>query len=529
MISLDNIQSMLLDLENDRIERTISTTNTDKFGQAICAFANDLPNHGQPGYLFLGVTDDGEVSGINVTDELLKNIAAIRTDGNIQPQPSMVVQKMPMPEGDIIVVEVQPHAFPPVRYKGRVWIRVGPRKGIASEADERILMEKRAVGVHTFDSTPCFGATMEDIDESAFKYTYLPKAIPEEVNEHDNRSIKEKMQALGFYDMKYDCPTYAGIIFFGKNPERFLGGAYVQYVRLGGNGRAGKIMSEHKFSGNLCKILVEIDTFIKTTIANRRPIPVSAAREDYFVDYPSWATRELVMNAICHRDYTGNGPVQFYQYDDRIEILNPGGLYGKANSQNFPRVNDYRNPIIAEGMRVLGYVNRYSWGVLEVQDRLEKNGNGFPEFDLSLVTAFLVKEHISSKGIEARQNAIEQGYMMGENSENSLIMRENVRENGENPSKMRENESKTDMESEKLASETDIDGKKQTSKPVFPTLLIKNVYELLKMNRKIKYSQMEDNLGVDESSIWRAIAWLKENGYINPEHSKIKGEWQLMQ
>ena len=119
MITTDEIRAMLLDVENDRVERTISTTNTDKFGQAICAFANDLPNHKQPGYLFLGVTDDGAVSGINVTDELLKNIAAIRTDGNIQPQPSMVVQKVPMPEGDIIMVEVQPgflvsrRQFPP--------------------------------------------------------------------------------------------------------------------------------------------------------------------------------------------------------------------------------------------------------------------------------------------------------------------------------------------------------------------------------------------------------------------------------
>lgn len=106
MISTDQIQAMLLDLENDRIERTISTTNTDKFGQAICAFANDLPNHKAPGYLFLGVLDDGKVQGLNVTDDLLKNIAAIRTDGNIQPQPSMVVEKVSLPEGDVVMVEV---------------------------------------------------------------------------------------------------------------------------------------------------------------------------------------------------------------------------------------------------------------------------------------------------------------------------------------------------------------------------------------------------------------------------------------
>lgn len=104
---------------------------------------------------------------------------------------------------------------------------------------------------------------------------------------------------------------------------------------------------------------------------------------------------------------------------------------------------------------------------------------------------------------------------------------------------MKENESKPLNDGGKLTStlpnlgesesKTPNDGGKLTSKPDFPTLLIKNVYELLKMNRKIKYSQMEDNLGVDENTIWRAVAWLKENGYINPEHSKIKGEWQLMQ
>lgn len=510
MISIEQIRTMLLDVENDRVERTISTTNTDKFGQSICAFANDLPDNKMPGYLFIGVLDDGTVKGLDVTDELLKNIAAIRTDGNIQPQPSMVVEKVSMPEGDIIMVEVQPHAFPPVCYKGRVWIRVGPRKSVASEADEHILLEKRASNIKTFDATPCFDATIDDIDQQVFKHDYLPKAIPDEVSEKDKRSIKEKMQALGFYDVRHDCPTYAGIIFFGKNPERFLGGAYVQYVRFGGKGRAGKIMTEHKFSGNLCKILDELDTFIKTSITNRRPIPVSAIREDYFVDYPYWATRELVMNAICHRDYTGNGPVQFYQYDNRIEILNPGGLYGKANERNFPRVNDYRNPVIAEGMRVLGYVNRYSWGVLEVQDRLEENGNGLPEFDLGLGTAFLVKENLSLKGIEAKKNAIEQGYM--------------VEENGGKPSQINID----GLQKQPKIAENDEKTATNGGNAPFPIMSFKNVYDAIKLNRKIKYSQLEDNLGLGETTIRRAIAWLKENGYINPVKSKVKGEWQLI-
>ena len=134
----EEIRALLNDIESDIVERTISTANTDKFGQAICAFANDLPEHRSPGYLFLGVEDNGSVKGINVTDELLKNVAAIRTDGNIQPQPSMTVEKIAMPEGDIVMVKVEPSVFPPVKYKGRIWIRIGPRRGVANEDDERI-------------------------------------------------------------------------------------------------------------------------------------------------------------------------------------------------------------------------------------------------------------------------------------------------------------------------------------------------------------------------------------------------------
>ena len=62
----------------------------------------------------------------------------------------------------------------------------------------------------------------------------------------------------------------------------------------------------------------------------------------------------------------------------------------------------------------------------------------------------------------------------------------------------------------------------------FPTMIVKNVYEAIKMNRKAKYSWLADNLGVSERTVQRAIDDLKKLGYISSEHSKIKGEWQLL-
>ena len=350
---------------------------------------------------------------------------------------------------------------------------------------------------------PCLNATLDDLDTQLFNHFFLPKAVDDDVIKEDTRDIRYQLSTFGFYDTRYDCPTNAGMLFFAKNLRRFIGGAYIQYVKFAGKDRASDILSEHEFKDNLCTILPEIDTFIKTAITNRRPIPVSSAREENVVDYPDWATRELVMNAICHRDYESNGPIQFYQYADRIEIENHGGLYGRANEQNFPNVNDYRNLIVAEGMKVLGFVNRQSRGVLKVQRELRENENGEAVYDFGYQTAVLVCEKKSPRGERLKEEAIRNGWL-------------------------KENESKTDIEGQKLTQKTDIESQKLTSKSDFPTLLIKNVYDLLKMNRKIKYSQMEDNLGVTERTIARAIEWLKENGYINPERSKVKGEWQLL-
>lgn len=86
MLTCDQLFNLITDLESDRIERTTSTTKLDKFAEAICAFANDLPNYRQPGYLLIGVMDNGKLSGLKVTDELLTNLGAIRSDGNILPQ-----------------------------------------------------------------------------------------------------------------------------------------------------------------------------------------------------------------------------------------------------------------------------------------------------------------------------------------------------------------------------------------------------------------------------------------------------------
>uniref|UniRef100_UPI0009EC2BA2 RNA-binding domain-containing protein n=1 Tax=Candidatus Symbiothrix dinenymphae TaxID=467085 RepID=UPI0009EC2BA2 len=427
MISKQKLKNILSDTESYHVERTISTDNMDKFCQAICAFSNDVSGSGKNGYLILGAHDDGKLSGLKVDDKLLLKISNIRTDGNILPQPVMTVEKFTFDAGDLLVAEVQPSELPPIRYKGRVWVRVGPRKGLATDAEQKILTERRLSCIRTFDAMPCIGTSIADLDIPIIKKEFLPQAVAEEVLEEDKRSIEEQLSSLGFYDLRYNCPTCGAIILFGLNPERYIHGSYVQYVRFKGKNKAADIANEFKFSGNLCKALVKIDNFIETSVSQKRPIPVSVLREETVSNYPYWATRELLMNAIMHRDYESNAPIQFYEYDDRIEVLNHGGLYGKVHSGNFPNVNDYRNPFIAEAMKVLGYVNRFSRGVNRVQKELIDNGNGEATFNLKLITAFKVVEKISEyyfeEGFDKGQQTDEQPFVFYRKKKSETCLR----------------------------------------------------------------------------------------------------------
>lgn len=385
MITQDELTKILTVLETDRIEKTVSKTDADKFGEAICSFCNDIANHRQPGYLIVGVNDNGTLNGTIVDEKLLQTLLDFRTDGRIVPPPAMIVSKFTYPEGDVAVVEVQPSPVPPVRYKGKVCVRIGLRKGTANEAEERILSEKRSNFSRTFDTQPCLGSSLDDLSIDIFKITYLPTAIDEETLIANGREIKEQLSSLKFYDLKDHCPTYAGILLFGKNPRFFLPGAAIQYVRFLGEDEISDFDYEVKFEGDLTTQMKVIDDFIKSQIVKKVQHNLG---DDYMFAYPQSAVQELLYNAIIHRDYQSNAPIKFYEFSNRIEIINPGGLFGDARPENFPNKNDYRNPTLAEAAKNLGFINSFNVGVKRAKAALLKNGNPEPFFILDQSTSF---------------------------------------------------------------------------------------------------------------------------------------------
>jgi ATP-dependent DNA helicase RecG len=379
MLSDKELESLMSDTESDRVERTTSTTDMNKFSQAVCAFANDMPGHALPGYLLIGVRDDGKPCGLKVTDELLVNLGGIRADGNVLPQPAMNVAKYAVDGGEVAVVEVLPSDLPPVRYRGRIHVRVGPRKTIANEQEERILLERRIGSARAFDARPCPGAGIDELSMGLFE-SYRREVVDPETVAANHRAVEFQLASLRLYDPERRCLTHAGVLLFGKNPRFRLPGAYVQYLRFPGTDLTDVPDDQMEISGDLYVVLRELEVRLRVSIRTRMR-PVSALGEKKVPDYPEWALRELLMNAVMHRNYDSNTPVRFYVFGDHMEIQSPGGLYGEATPGNFPTRNSYRNPVIAEAMKALGFVNRFGYGVQRAQALLKQNGNPPAQFE----------------------------------------------------------------------------------------------------------------------------------------------------
>lgn len=382
-----DLERMLAELESDLAERKESFKGDapSKAREAVCAFANDLSGRGQPGVLFVGARDDGTPAGHAVTDELLLALADMKTDGNIVPPPTLAVTKHTLRGHEMAVVTVWPSDSPPVRYKGRIWIRVGPRRAIASAQDERILNERRRHGDRPFDVRGVPSSVTSDLDRRRFEDEYLAAAFAADVLAANERSYEQRLAATKMVVAADDpTPTVLGLLVLGTRTRDFIPGAFVQFLRIAGTELSDPITDESLLDGPIAEVLRRVDE--KLNAHNRTAVDLTSADQEQRRSlYPLRALQQIIRNAVMHRSYEAtNAPVRVTWYDDRIEIYNPGGPYGAVTVENFgrPGLSDYRNPSLAEALKVLGFVQRFGVGIATARRELANAGNPPLEFDV---------------------------------------------------------------------------------------------------------------------------------------------------
>ncbi|MDE0470242.1 MAG: putative DNA binding domain-containing protein [Candidatus Poribacteria bacterium] len=373
--------------ESDAVEfkESLSGSAPDRIREAICAFANDLPDHRKQGLVLIGVEDNTTIGTTPITDELLRRLADMKTDGNIVPPPSLTVERRELQGKEVAVITVQPSNSPPVRCRGAIHIRIGPRRGIATAQDERILNEKRKYGDRPFDLYPIPITDISDLNLALFSYEYLPKAFSAEILAANERSLNEQLAATKMITAADDpTATVLGILTIGKIPQDFLPGAYVQFLRIDGNELADDIIDNLQVQGAISDQIRRLDD--KLIAHNRIAVDITSGPiEKRTALYPIEAVQQITRNAIMHRTYEGtNAPVHVYWYNDRIEIVSPGGVFGAITAENFgkPGFIDYRNPNLAEAMRTFGFVQRFGVGIQIARRLLAEAEHPVPRFEI---------------------------------------------------------------------------------------------------------------------------------------------------
>jgi ATP-dependent DNA helicase RecG len=309
----------------------------------------------------------------------------MKTDGRILPLPVMSVEKRVLKGAEMTVITVMPSDMPPVKYNGRIWIRTGPRRAIAGEQDERILSEKRRYKNLPYDLYPVPSATVADLSRVVFEEIYLPKAFAPDILEANNRTYEERLASCKMIVSPTDTtPTVTGILSLGRNPNYHIPCSYIQFLRIAGTELTDAVIDEEVIEGHLPDVIKGAK--MKFIGHNRRAIDVVVGPHIETESYPYLAVEQIIYNAIMHKSYERtNSPIRFYWYDDRIEIISPGGTYGDVTPDNFgqPGFTSYRNPNLSAAMKAFDFVQSYGRGILIARAEMKRNGNSEPEFEVN--------------------------------------------------------------------------------------------------------------------------------------------------
>lgn len=200
---------------------------------------------------------------------------------------------------------------------------------------------------------------------------------------HDARGAAPLLREIGALDLS-GTPTVAGILLFGKNPQAFLPQSGVVFVKFPGvepRGESGRIGygRREEINGPLARVVERTWQVILEEM--RVGAVVRGLEREEVLEYPEFAVREALVNAVAHRDYRLRGRrIEVRKYADRLEIISPGGLPGYITLDNLIEEHFSRNPRIVQGLYHWGYIEELGLGIDRMIEEMVAAGHPAPRF-----------------------------------------------------------------------------------------------------------------------------------------------------
>lgn len=347
--------------ENQYVEFKSEKVAAKDLAEEVVAFAN-----GEGGEIWIGIEDDGTVSGLSRDYEA--DVMNICRTAVIPPLTPLYEEVEVGGQKVARLVIAKGVDRPYYTTKNRYLVRVGSTKRVASR--EELIRLFQASGFFHYDLVPLNQATGADLDLSAVGEYFSRYRIS-----FAGESEDEKMRLLAASDITdgQGRPTVGGLLVFGISPERFLPQAGIAFAHFKGREMGSDLVDKKSFGGSLPRQVDNALAAIKANIVTGSTI--SNAKREESPHYPDKVFRELLVNAVVHRNYSISGSqIRVLLYQDRIEFISPGRLPNTVSIEKLSVGTSFaRNPLLVRLMENLGYVDRLGRGlpmVCQEADRL---------------------------------------------------------------------------------------------------------------------------------------------------------------
>lgn len=449
---------------NDKEKQNIEWKETWKedYLKWICGFAN-----AQGGKIYIGKNDDGTVTGITNAKKLLEDIPnkvrdvlGIIVDVNLYSEENK----------DYLEIVTLPSSYP-VNYKGEYHYRSGSTKQLLKGAAlTQFLFEKTGI---TWDSIPLDNLSADDFWRDSFDIFRKQAILSKRMDEKDlNMTNEQLLDSLGL--IKDGKILRAGMMLFHQNPEKWINGAY---IKIGFFESDSEISYMDEIHGSLISQADKVIDLIFTKYLKANISYEGVTRIETY-PFPKAAIREAVYNAIVHKNYATQIPIQISIYKDKLYISNdcilPSGwtvetLMGKHRSKPF-------NPNIANGFFRAGFIETWGRGIEKICEACKNYGTTLPEY-----TVYPEDIMIKFEALNTAKNTAK-----------------NIAKNTANSSK----------------------NKIEENTPI--------VLEFLRQYPKTTQKNIIENLNISKRTLERIISLLKEDGYIERIGNNRSGYWKIL-
>ncbi len=437
----------------------------DEYLKWICGFAN-----AQGGTLYIGISDNGDVCGLQDAKRLMEDIPnkivnsmGLVADVNLNEQDERTYIEVTIDSSNV-----------PISYKGKYYYRSGSTMQEMNGVPlQQFILKKMGI---SWDDIINERATLDDIDRKAIEYFLKKGIIAQRISESElNSSTEEVLTNLGLLDDKGGVKN-AAILLFGKNPLKFIPSVRFKIGRFGID--EADLMFQDIIEGNIIQMADRVLEVLQAKYLIS-PVRFEGMQRYENLEIPKEALREILYNAIAHKDYTG-ADIQMHVYNNQIEIWNEGMLpegydeeilYGKHSSKP-------RNRNIANTMFKAGFIDTWGRGYKKIREGFEKIGMPMPK----------VKNFCGGVQITIERSKFMQMSASDNNKERNVT----------------------------------------SLSPVELTDRQNKICNMIKENPRISVKEMSLVLSLAERTIKRDLAAMQKNGILVREGNTSAGHWVII-